>query len=384
MNRALQHADRYALPVGGVAAIVCIILAFIPYFRVSFFNAWLFAWLFWLAISLGGMALSMLHVLTGGGWGVLIRPIGNAAARVLPVMFVLFLPVLLGMRILFPWAQPHELLDPILKHGHAYLNPTLFVIRCVVYFAIWIGLSWVMMNSSSETWRARASAAGLVLYVITITLAGVDWIMSRQLHWVSSVFGFILAVAQTLTALCFILVVLRSRIRSHPAIAAFAKPKHFVDLGNMLLMLVILWAYMNFAQFLITWTGNEQQDIGWYVHRTYGGWRWVAGIIIFIHFLVPLILLLQRPLKANPDRLTTIAAGLLVLRILDLYWNVGPQRLADPHSGFVLSPLDVLAWIGIGGIWYAFFSRALARMPELIFAGETDGAWKPTSEPRVA
>jgi len=384
MSRALQHADRYALPVGGIAAVLCIVLGFIPYFRVSFFNAWLFAWLFWLAISLGGMALSMMHVLTGGGWGVLIRPIGNAAARVLPVMFVLFIPVLLGMRILFPWAQPYDTLDPVLKHDHAYLNPTLFVIRWVIYFAIWIGLSWVMMNASGETWRARASAAGLVLYVVAITLAGVDWIMSRQLHWVSSVFGFILTVSQTLTALCFIIVVLRSRIRSRPGVAAFAKPKHFVDLGNMLLMMVILWAYMNFAQFLITWTGNEQTDIGWYVQRTYRGWRVIAGIIIFIHFLVPLVLLLQRPLKANLDRLTTIASALLVLRVLDLYWNVGPQRLTDPHGGFVLSPLDVLAWIGIGGIWYAFFSRALARMPDLIFAGETDGAWQPTSEPRIA
>src|SRR5690242_6234742 len=189
MNRALQHADRYALPVGGGAVILCILLGLIPYFRTSFFKAWLFAWLFWLAICLGGMALSMLHVLTGGGWGVLIRPIGNAAARVLPLMFILFIPVLLGMRILFPWAQPESMLDPILKHDHAYLNPTLFIVRWIVYFAIWVVLSWVMMNSGSEAWRTRASAAGLVLYVITITLAGVDWIMSRQLHWVSSIFG---------------------------------------------------------------------------------------------------------------------------------------------------------------------------------------------------
>jgi len=384
MNRAMQHIDRYALPVGGIAAILCIILAIIPWFRASFFNAWLFAWLFWLAISLGGMALSMLHVLTGGGWGVLIRPIGNAAARVLPLMFLLFIPVLFGMRILFPWAQPVETLDPILRHAHRYLNPSLFIIRWIVYFAIWIGLSWVMMNSSSETWRARASAAGLVLYVITISLAGVDWIMSRQAHWVSSVFGFILSCAQTLTALCFIIVVLHRRIRTHPAVAAFAKPKHFVDLGNMVLMMVILWAYMNFAQYLITWTGNEVADIGWYVQRSYRGWRVIAGIIIYIHFLVPLILLLQRPLKSNLDRLATIAVALLGLRILDLYWNVGPQRLVGPHSGFVLSPLDILAWIGIGGLWYAVFSRALARMPDLIFAGETDGAWAAKTEPHVA
>jgi hypothetical protein len=383
MNRAFEHADRYALRVGSAGVALCIILALLPTFRASFFNAWLFAWLFWLSISLGGMALGMLHVLTGGGWGTLIRPIANAAARVLPLLFVLFVPVLLGLRVLFPWAPSDAITDPVTRHAHAYLNPTLFVVRWLVYFAVWVGLSRVMMNSDSEAWRMRASAAGLVLYVITITLGGVDWIMSRQHHFVSSIFGFVLTVSQVLTALCFIILVLRARI-TRPAIAAFAKPKHFVDLGNMLLMLVILWAYMNFAQFLIIWTGNEQTDIGWYVQRTYRGWRVVAGILIFVHFVIPLLLLLQRPLKANLDRLGALCAVLFALRILDLYWTVGPQRFTDPRTGFVLSPLDILAWIGIGGLWYAAFSRSLARAPDLELSGETDGAWQPTTEPRVA
>ncbi len=265
----------------------------------AIFNSYLFAWLFWLAISLGAMALTMMHHLTGGGWGVLIRPITLSAARVLPLLFLLFLPIFFGMSILFPWARPAELrADPILRHLHSYLNPQLFGIRFVIYFVVWIGLVLGLTYSKDEGLLRRISAGGLVIYVVLMTLAGVDWIMSRQAHWSSSIFGFIMVISQSLTALCFTIVILWSRV-DHPAIVEFAKPKHFIDLGNLLLMFVILWAYMNFAQYLITWTGNEQPDIGWYVQRTYGGWRFVAGIIIFIHFLVPFFLLLMRPLESR-------------------------------------------------------------------------------------
>ena len=150
-----------------------------------------------------------------------------------------------------------------------------------------------------------------------------------------------------------------------PQVASFAGPSDFNDLGNLMLTLVILWAYMNFSQYLVTWTGNEQQDVGWYVQRTYAGWRVIAGIIIFIHFLIPLILLMFRDIKRNINRLGALAVAMLALRVLDLYWNVGPLRQDDPHGGFSLSPLDVLAWMGIGGIWYGSFARVLARRPML-------------------
>jgi hypothetical protein len=152
----------------------------------------------------------------------------------------------------------------------------------------------------------------------------------------------------------------------------------------MLLMFIILWAYMNFAQYLITWTGNEQPDIGWYVQRTYGGWRIVAGIIIFVHFLIPLILLLMRPLKQDINRLGTLCAAVLALRILDLYWNIGPQAQSDPHGGFVLSPLDLLAWLGVGGVWYAAFSYFLGKSPPLALPVENHGTTYGASKPQSA
>jgi hypothetical protein len=369
MNARMRHgfelADQYALRIGGVSLLICFIAAIWPSTRAQFFNSYLFAWLFWLSISLGGMALSMVHQLTGGGWGRLIRPITSSAAQVLPVLFLLFLPIFFGMSILFPWARPSEVSDdPILQHVHPYLNPAWFAIRFVIYFAVWIALEFGLIHSTNEGIRSRISAGGLVIYVILMSLGGVDWIMSRQAHWSSSVFGFIMVVSQTLTALCFVLVILWRRAEL-PAVVDFATPKHFIDLGNMLLMLVILWAYMNFAQYLITWTGNEQPDIGWYVQRTYGGWRVVAGIIIFIHFLLPFFLLLMRPLKQDINRLGIICLGLLALRILDLYWNIGPQAQSDPHGGFVMSPLDFLALLGIGGVWYAAFVHYLNKAPAI-------------------
>jgi len=375
-----ELADRYSLRVGCASLLLCVLAGIWPPMRASFFNAWLFAWLFWLAISLGSLALTMMHHLTGGDWGVLIRPITTSAANVLPVLFFLFLPILLGLSILFPWARASEVADdPILLHAHAYLNPSFFFLRFILYFLVWIGLAWSLTHIADAGLLRRISAGGLVIYVVLMTLGGVDWIMSRQAHWVSSIFGFITVVSQTLTALCFVIVILRQRI-DRPTISRFAKPQDFVDLGNLVLMFVILWAYMNFAQYLITWTGNEQPDVGWYVQRTYGGWRVVAGIIVFIHFLIPFFLLLMRPLKQDIHRLGLICAALFLLRILDLYWNVGPQKQADPHGGFVLSPLDILAWVGIGGIWYAAFSRYLKRAPLLAISPENLGPIYGTSE----
>jgi hypothetical protein len=384
MNFQTKHwfelADQYALKAGAACLLLCVLIGVWPPMRASFFNAWIFGWLFWLGISLGAMALTMMHHLTGGDWGVLIRPITESAARALPVLFLLFLPIFLGLSILFPWARAQELAtDPILMHAHVYLNPEYFFLRFVLYFIVWTGMTWGLTHIADEGLLRRISAGGLVIYVVLMTLAGVDWIMSRQAHWVSSIFGFIMVVSQTLTALSFVIVILRQRI-DQPPIAPFAKPQHFVDLGNLLLMFVILWAYMNFAQYLITWTGNEQPDVGWYVQRTYGGWRVLAGIIIFIHFLLPFFLLLMRPLKRDIHRLGMICLALLFLRVLDLYWNIGPQKQSDPHGGFVLSPLDILALVGIGGIWYSAFSHYLKRAPLLALPSESHGTIYGASE----
>ncbi|MDP9174037.1 MAG: hypothetical protein M3O30_09250 [Planctomycetota bacterium] len=366
-TKVLDQLGRHSLMVGAVALVLSFILGLLPGFHVSFFNAYLFAWLFWLGISLGGMGLTMMHFLTGGDWGTLIRPITSSAARALPIMLLLFLPIMFGMYDLFPWARPDLVAsDPILHHQHKYLNSSFFFIRVLIYFAVWIALSWpVTAWPTGPGPRLRAlSAPGLLMYVVLMTLAGVDWIMSRQPHWMSTVFGFIMVISQTLSALCFTLIILWLRA-DRPKILKFARPGVFIDLGNLVLTLVILWAYLNFSQYLITWTGDEQKEIGWYVQRTYGGWRAVAGLLLLLHFLVPFILLLFRDIKQNINRLGMLAGALLLLRILDLYWDVGPLRQDNPHGGFVISPLDVLAWIGIGGIWYAVFSKSLSRRPLL-------------------
>jgi hypothetical protein len=339
---------------------------------LSFFNAYEYAWMFWFNVAMGSMALTMMHHLTGGDWGVLIRPITTAAMRTLPVMFVLFLPLLLGLRYLFPWARPEEVAtDPILRHIHPYLNPAFFILRYLAYFAIWIAMSWGLTHLESESLRRRLSAGGLVAYVAVMTLAGVDWIMSREPHWLSSVFGFILVVSQSLSALCFAIIVLWHRLE-HPRVRDFAKPSYFIDLGNMVLMFVILWAYMNFAQFLIIWTGNEQADVAYYVQRTYGGWRFIAGVIIFIHFLVPLVLLLFRDLKKDPVKLALLCAALFALRILDLYWHMAPLAQNDVHGGFRMSAWDILLFLLIGAGWLAAFNYFIEFSPDLAFSAESE------------
>lgn len=369
---------RAALLAGLVALGVMVIGAM---FDLSgFLRSYLFGYVFWLGVSLGAMGIVMMHHLTGGGWGYPIRRLGEAAGMVMPVLVILFIPIALGLHRLYPWADEHLWPDdPLLAHRRPLFNPLAMLIRMAIFFAIWCWMAWSLWRNSLAHDRAadftaagtftlrmrRTSLAGLVLYFITMSLAAVDLVQSREAHWYSSVFGFVMIIGQSLVALCVLLLALwlfsRRPSASVGQIIHQPNPDHLHDLGNMLLMFVILWAYIDFSQLLVIWMGNTQEDITWYAHRRQGGWAFVDVLLIALHFFVPMLLLFIQHAKRRIRILSSIAAGLIVLHLLNVLWLIAPSSPTDePGSA---NWMDLFSPIAIGGIWIATFLWLLKNKP---------------------
>jgi hypothetical protein len=332
----------------------------------QFMQSYLMAYMLWLGVTLGCLALGMVHQLSGGAWGVVIRrPIG-AAARVLPVMTLLFLPIALGMTRLYPWTNADLVAhDEALRHKHLYLNPPFFLARAAVYFLVWNGLSFFLNAWSLEQDRSpdpglsrrmqKLSAAGLLGYGLTITFASFDWLMSLEPHWFSTIYGVLIMGGQGLSALAFLVVALVWLSR-RPPLDRIVAPAHFHDLGNLMLAFVMLWAYFSFSQYLIIWSGNLPAEITWYVHRLQPGWRVVGVMLILFHFAVPFVLLLSRAVKRDPSMLVKVAGAVLVVRLVDLYWLIAPEF---HQPGIVVSWLDVVLPLTLGAIWLGCFVQQL-------------------------
>jgi hypothetical protein len=337
------------------------------------FRSYHFAYVFWAVVPLGCMGVLMLHHMTGGWWGYPIRRILEAGTRTLPLVFVLFLPILAGMARLYPWAQPPSVVaaDPILEYKKPYLNPAFFTVRSFVYFAIWILLASLLNKWSSEQDRTgdprlkvrmtSLSGPGLILWGLVVTSAAVDWVMSLEPHWFSTIYGMLFIVIEALAAITFSIFVLR-KLSDREPLKDCVEPKRFLDLGNMMLVFVLLWAYLSFSQLLIIWAGNLKNEIPWYTQRAFGGWAPVGVLLLIFHFFVPFFLLLQRGIKRRLGILSKVAALLLILSVVDIYWIVVPSyEVAAPK----VHALDLLALIGIGGLWIGAFLWQLKRWPLL-------------------
>lgn len=359
-----------ALIVGVIAAAVCIVDAFFS--PVQFFRSYLFAFIFWIGFPLGGMAIVMMNHLTGGNWGLPIRRALEAASRTLPLMLVLFIPIFFGMRLLYSWAQPAAVrADPVLQYKHFYMNDWFFIVRTIFYFAVWILFAYLLNRWSAqqdETGERRIatrlesfSGPGLVVYGLLITFGCVDWVMSLDSHWYSTIYGLLFMVVQGLAALSFGVYVAR-RLSDYEPIASYVNPGRFQDLGNLLLTFVILWAYLAFSQFLIIWSGNVKTEIPWYLVRARGGWAALALFLIVFHFFVPFLLLLWRDVKRRMRTIAGVAVGLMFVTLVDVYWLVAPAFQPNHPSVHLL---DFCAPTAIGGIWIAGFCYELKRRPLL-------------------
>ena len=387
----------------GIGCLLVMCLGFIWPGPTQFFRSYLAGYLLWLGVTLGCMAIVMLHHLTGGNWGMLVRRIGEAAMSRIPLMALLFLPILLGAHWLFPWTHSDWVSgDPIMQNKSIFLNVPFFVARAVLYFAVWFILStnlrrWSLMQDTGRhpevTHKMESlSAPGLLLFFLTVTFVSVDWVMSRDPHWYSTVQGLLIATGMALSGIAFLVLMLNLIVRYQVVIrqphgpdtltsdelplAEFTTQGRLNDLGNLLMVLVILWAYMAVAQLVVIWMGNTNDDITWYTERGMdairpNAWRWYGLALVVLHFFVPFLLLLSRFNKRRLWIIGAIATGVLIMRAFDMVWLTAPTVI-NPHGignigdfaiGGNASWTDVLAPLAIGGIWFGGFVKSLESRP---------------------
>jgi hypothetical protein len=361
----MSDFQKRALVVGIVFSLALLAAAFFS--KEQFFQSYLIGWTFWTGISVGSIALLMLQHLTGGGWGLVIRRSLEAATRVLPLMAFLFVPVILGAHTIYHhWADREEVAkDPVVQFKTPYLNLPFFTLRAVLYFAVWLTLVYLLNKWSLAQDRTAdnrytrnmrlLSGPGMVVLIFTITFASVDWYMSLEPEWFSTIYGFIYVASWSLSALAFVIAAMAGLSDQEP-MKRIVAPLHFHDLGKLLLALVMLWAYFAFSQFLIIWSGNLPEEIGWYIVRIHGAWGATIIIIGILHFAAPFLFLLSRGLKRNPHRLVLIAVLILIMRCVDLIWMLAPA-----FKGHHWIWLDAIAFIGFGGLWLAFFTWQLGK-----------------------
>lgn len=365
VNERIESAIKVSFFVGLVAAALSVAgWAFQP---KHFWDAYLAGFLFVSAFPLGGLALLLLHGLTTGGWGLVIRPYAQAASRTFPLLFVLFVPVLLNLGKLYPWAAEH-VTDPLILKKAGYLNVTGFTIRAIVFFLIWTVLAAVVrakaksLGGSDDDSRTRLQLVcglGMAAFVFSSTFAAFDWGMSLTPQWFSTIFGIMTIIGNTLGAIAFLILISGLSIPVGSTLESDKKTvQGYHDLGNLALAFVMLWAYMNFSQFFIIWSANLPEEILWFLPRYHGGWMWLGLGLIVVHFFIPFFLLLNRVIKKSVRFLSRVAMWLLVVRLADMVWTVAPTFTSGIGE---MSWLYLTLPIALAGLWMAAFGFALRR-----------------------
>jgi hypothetical protein len=374
----IQQIGRRSLVIGAVCSVIAIALGFAN--PQVFFRGYLVSFMDWLGICLGSMVILMIRHLTGGGWGMVIRRVLGAAMRTVPLMAVFFIPIaVIGVPKLYPWAMPLEAIEnPTIREHLAhnqfvkvgYLNWHGFIIRAIVYFAIWNLLSYLLSRWSREqnspplrdnSARFKViSGPGIILYAFTISFAAIDWVMSLDPSWISTIYGLLFVAGELISALCFAVVIERILFKYKP-MSLLLRPAFVHDHGKFMLTFVMVWAYFSFSQWLIIWAGNLPEEITWYLRRLHGGWGFVGLFLVLFQFAVPFAMLLSRPFKRDITKLVWLAVWLIVVRYVDLFWLVEPNFSATFHVTWA----DLLIPFGMGGLWLAYFCHNLSSIPLL-------------------
>lgn len=379
--------------VGLLVWAVGVVMAFFNTGMVTWsgvFSAYLISYLFWFGVTSGSLSLLMLHHVVGGGWGFVIRRFLEAATRLFPIVALGFLPIIASLFVpgspLYWWNNPANQHDHILMLQSPYLNLPFFIGRFFIYFAIFMWLSRVLNRGSLTQdceedptvyeYLTNFSSRGLLIFTLTMTFAIIDWVMSLTPHWYSSIIGLLFVVAQVLSAFALILTLV-SIIGKNSEELQNVPSGYFRDLGNLTLAFVLLWAYASFSQFLITYSGNTAEEAKWYVERTSHGWQFVGTVLIFVHFFVPLLVLITGSgIKRNPHRLARVGMFIIALRFVDLFWWIVPTFHKSPVDTLPTIWLYIAPAVGLGGIWLSLWSRQLLEHLK-------DRPLLPTFDPRV-
>jgi hypothetical protein len=380
LRNALERVARLALYVGVAALLASAVAAMASGGADGFYQSYLAGFVFWNGIALGCLAVLGIQYLTGGAWGIAIRRLLEAGTRTLWLCAILFLPLAIGLRHIYGWSRAGDLAnDELLRKKALYLNEPFFLGRAVFYFLLWLGLAWFLNRWSlaqdasgdrAATRRLqRAGAAGLLIYALTVTFASIDWVMSLEPHWFSTMYGVTFMVNQALGAMALAIAALLLLSRYRP-LSDFLTPAHLHDLGKMLFAFVMIWSYVSFSQYLIVWSGNLPEEIPWYLARFRGGWGWIGLAVLLFQFLLPFLLLISRAANRNPRLLITAAAMVVAVRFMDVLWLILP---AFSPGRLTVRWTDLAVPIGIGGLWLSVFAAQLTKRPLLPY-GDPDFA----------
>lgn len=330
----------------------------------SFYQSYLFGFIFWVGLSLGCLALLMIQHLAGGPWGAMVRRFLEAGAANIPVMAVLFIPILLGLGSLYLWTDPAYLEShPIVAAKTLYLNAGAFITRSVIYFATWIILTLLFTRWSRQQDEGKdlaqhmrnAGALGMIFYVLTMTFAAFDWGMSLTPEWFSGMYGVIFMIGQVISTVALMILLLVAFRNVEPLSKVF-NPVRLQDFGNFLMAFTMFWAYVQASQLIILWSNNIIETNTWYVTRLGPGWGWLSAFLLLFHFAAPFLILFSRWVKQKARALVWVAAWMLLMRLVDIFWIIVPTF---QREGFPLRLLDVAVVLALGGIWLSFFFARL-------------------------
>jgi hypothetical protein len=368
---SISRVQRGGWLVGGVALVAAILGAFTS--PDNFYQSYLFSYLLVLGLTLGSLGLLMLQHLTGGNWGIIIRRPLEAATQNIWLVSLMFVPVVLGMSSLYgAWMNPeHRQREPLSPLQQRYLTSSGFLVRAVIYFAIWYALVWIFnkwsrrqdVDQENRALRRHfklLAGPGIILYVVAMTFASIDWVMSLSPHWASTIYGFIFVAGQAVSAMSLMIAVVVLLSGSEP-FASVLQKRHLHDLGKLLFAFNMLWAYFDFSQLLIIWSGNLPEEITFYRSRLSGGWGALAVIVLIFHFAVPFLLLLSQDVKRNARWVSKIAIWMIFMRLVDLFWMTRPEFTTRALPTW----RDIVVPVALIGLWVGFFAKNLQRLPLL-------------------
>ncbi len=374
---SVNRVQSAGLLVGGIALLLAIFGAVTK--SEDFYHAYLFSYMWVLGLTLGSLGLLMLQHLTGGTWGIIIRRPLEAASKNILLVLVMFIPVILGMKYLYSGngAEKGWLNSPKTGEGalsnfqQSYLTSSGFLTRAVIYFVVWLGLVWIFnrwskeqdVNRDDRALRLRFkrwSGPGIILYVLAMSFAAIDWVMSVSPHWASTIYGFIFVAGQAISSMSLMIAIVVLLAASEPYVNVIQK-RHLHDLGKLLFAFNMLWAYFDFSQLLIIWSGNQPEEITFYQTRLHGGWGIVAVVVLVFHFAIPFLLLLSRDLKRSASLVSKVALWMILMRLVDLFWMTRPEFTSRALPTW----LDFVVPIALVGLWMGFFAMNLKQMPLL-------------------
>ena len=368
--------------VAGAAGLVLLVVTFVAGAGEpgQLYHSYLLSWIYFVTLALGGLFFVLLQHLTRAGWSVVVRRLAEAVAATLPLLALLGVPLAFGLHSLYHWTHEEAVAaDPLLQHKSPWLDPTFFLLRAVLYLAIWSWLGWWFWRQSERqdamgalalTRRMQAaSAPAMLAFGITLTLAAFDWVMSLDPHWFSTVFGVYVFAGVAISAFA-LLILLVLGLQRLGTLSGVVTADHFHDLGKLLFGFVVFWAYIGFSQFMLIWYANVPEETGWYAHRIGHGWKAVTVALAVGHFVAPFFFLLLRDVKRHGLPLAAAAVWMLAVHWLDLYWLVMPTHYTE---GPRLHYLGALSLLGIGCLFVAALAWVLRHRPLV-----------PVNDPRLA